>query len=99
MLGEIQTIYTQEIRLEEIDGDGVKTVSLALQPLQGTSILNSFPVVVSELVDDGPSQVMVRLAAGDAVLLARVTRRSQRLLAIETGKRLHAQIKSVALLA
>jgi hypothetical protein len=32
MLGEIQTIYTQEIRLEEIDGDGVKTVSLALQP-------------------------------------------------------------------
>jgi uncharacterized protein (TIGR00159 family) len=32
MLGEIQTIYTQEIHLGEIDGDGVKTVSLALQP-------------------------------------------------------------------
>ena len=61
--------------------------------------MNSFPVVVSELVDDGPAQVMVRLAAGDTILLTRVTRRSQRLLGIEPGKRLHAQVKSVALLA
>jgi molybdate transport system ATP-binding protein len=76
-----------------------RDVSLALHPLQGTSILNSFPVVVSELVDDGPAQVMVRLTAGDVTLLSRVTRRSQRLLAIEPGKRLHAQVKSVALLA
>jgi len=76
-----------------------RDVSLALQPLHGTSILNSFPVEVLELVDDGPAQVMVRLAAGDAVLLTRVTRRSQRLLGIEAGKQLHAQVKSVALLA
>ena len=76
-----------------------RDVSLALEPLQGTSILNSFPVLVSELVDDGPAQVMVRLVAGDAILLTRVTRRSRRLLGIEPGKRLHAQVKSVALLA
>ena len=76
-----------------------RDVSLALRPLEGTSILNSFPVVVSELVDDGPAQVMVRLVAGDAVLLTRVTRRSRRLLGIEPGKQLHAQVKSVALLA
>ncbi len=76
-----------------------RDVSLALQPLSGTSILNSFPVVVEEIDDDGPAQVMVRLQAGDQTLLARVTRRSQRLLAIEPGKHLHAQIKSVALLA
>jgi molybdate transport system ATP-binding protein len=76
-----------------------RDVSLALEPLQGSSILNSFPVVVRELVDDGPAQVMVRLSAGEAVLLTRVTRRSQRLLGIEPGKHLHAQIKSVALLA
>jgi molybdate transport system ATP-binding protein len=92
-------------RVEAPPGTGVRLrlrardVSLALQPLQGTSILNSFPVVVSELVEDGPAQIMVRLTAGDATLLARVTRRSQRLLAIEPGKRLHAQVKSVALLA
>jgi molybdate transport system ATP-binding protein len=42
---------------------------------------------------------MVRLVAGDAILLTRVTRRSRRLLGIEPGKRLHAQVKSVALLA
>ena len=76
-----------------------RDVSLALHPPQGTSILNSFPVLVTELADDGPAQVMVRLAAGEAVLLTRVTRRSQRVLGIEPGKRLHAQVKSVALLA
>jgi uncharacterized protein (TIGR00159 family) len=32
MLEDIQTIYTRKIHLEEIDGDGVTTVSLALQP-------------------------------------------------------------------
>jgi molybdate transport system ATP-binding protein len=76
-----------------------RDVSLALQPVPGTSILNSIPVVVAELVDDGPAQVMVRLHAGDATLLSRVTRRSQRLLAIEPGQRLYAQVKSVALVA
>jgi len=63
------------------------------------AILESEPPPLGELVDDGPAQVMVRLVAGDAILLARVTRRSQRLLGIEPGKRLHAQVKSVALLA
>jgi molybdate transport system ATP-binding protein len=56
-------------------------------------------VVVSGLVDDGPAQVMVRLSAGDAMLLTRVTRRSQRALSITAGSRLYAQVKSVALLA
>lgn len=76
-----------------------RDVSLALQPVQGTSILNCFPVVVAEIDDDGPSQVIVRLRAGDATLLTRVTRRSQRALQIAPGKSLHAQVKSVALLA
>jgi len=76
-----------------------RDVSLALQPLSGTSILNSFPVVVDEIDDDGPAQVVVRLRAGDQSLLTRVTRRSQRALEIEPGKALHAQVKSVALLA
>jgi molybdate transport system ATP-binding protein len=76
-----------------------RDVSLALQPPVGSSILNSFPVVVSGLVDDGPAQVMVRLSAGDAMLLTRITRRSQRALSIIPGGRLYAQVKSVALLA
>ncbi len=32
MLEDIQTIYTQKVHLEEIDGDGVTTVNLALHP-------------------------------------------------------------------
>lgn len=76
-----------------------RDVSLALQPVSGTSILNSLPVTVVGVVDDGPAQVMVRLQAGDEMLLTRVTRRSQRALAIEPGSRLYAQVKSVALLA
>lgn len=74
-------------------------VSLSLQPPAGSSILNSFPVIVSELRDDGPSQITVRLKVGEENLLARITRRSQRLLAIEPGKTMYAQIKGVALLA
>ena len=76
-----------------------RDVSLALQPVSGTSILNSFPVTVTGLVQDGPAQVMVSLKAGEESLLTRVTRRSQRNLAIEPGSRLYAQVKSVALLA
>ena len=54
-------------------------------------------VPVTELADDDPAQVLVRLAAGDEPLLARVTRRSQRLLDIRPGRRLFAQVKGVAL--
>jgi molybdate transport system ATP-binding protein len=41
----------------------------------------------------------VRLQAGEEMLLTRVTRRSRRILAIEPGSQLYAQVKSVALLA
>jgi molybdate transport system ATP-binding protein len=76
-----------------------RDVSLALQPVSGSSILNSFPVTVTGLAEDGPAQVMVRLQAGEEMLLTRVTRRSRRILAIEPGSQLYAQVKSVALLA
>lgn len=74
-------------------------VSLALQPLTGSSIINSFPVTIVEMRDDGPAQITVRLQAGNETLLARVTRRSQRQLEIEPGKAMYALIKGVALLA
>jgi molybdate transport system ATP-binding protein len=76
-----------------------RDVSLALQPVSGTSVLNNLPVVVAEVDDDGPAQVMVSLRAGDQILLTRVTRRSRRLLDIGPGKSMYAQIKSVALMA
>lgn len=76
-----------------------RDVSLALQPISGSSILNSFPVTVTGLAEDGAAQVMVRLQVGREMLLTRVTRRSRRNLAIEPGSQLYAQVKSVALLA
>ncbi|MCB1792476.1 MAG: molybdenum ABC transporter ATP-binding protein [Gammaproteobacteria bacterium] len=74
-----------------------RDISLTLAPATGTSVLNVLEVVVSEVVDDGPAQSLVRLAAGEDTLLARVTRRSRRVLDISPGKRMYAQIKGVAL--
>jgi len=54
-------------------------------------------VQVAEMLESGPSQVLVRLWAGDDGLLARVTRRSARLLDLRPGKSMYAQVKSVAI--
>ncbi|MGD2082982.1 MAG: molybdenum ABC transporter ATP-binding protein [Chromatiales bacterium] len=83
------------VRLRILAGD----VSITLERQSGTSILNIFPVRVAGLVREGPAQVMVRLDAGGAHLLARVTRRSVAELGLEVGSRAFAQVKSVSLLA
>jgi molybdate transport system ATP-binding protein len=81
-----------------------RDVSLTLERQTGTSILNIFPVVVTELADGdlgaaaGAAEVIVRLEAGGVPLLARVTRRSAAALDLRPGARLFAQVKSVALL-
>ncbi len=74
-------------------------VSIALQQPAGTSILNILPATVVELAD-GPAagQVLVRLAIDDATIVARISTRSRRLLALAPGMPAWAQIKSVALL-
>jgi molybdate transport system ATP-binding protein len=76
-----------------------RDVSLTLERQTGTSILNIFPVRVTEVATESPAQVMVRLDAGGAPVLARVTRRSAADLGLEPGGLFHAQVKSVALLA
>jgi molybdate transport system ATP-binding protein len=75
-----------------------RDVSLSLQPPGGSSIINGFAARVVDVADAGPAEVMVRLRAGDETLLTRVSRRAQRLLAIEPGRELYAQVKSVAAL-
>jgi molybdate transport system ATP-binding protein len=76
-----------------------RDVSLSLAPLEGSSILNRFPAIVRGLADtDNPAQVLVRLDVGSTPLLARVTRRSARQLALVPGLALWAQVKAVALL-
>lgn len=74
-----------------------RDVSLALQPPTDSSILNILPVTVVAIADDNPAQVLVKLEAGGATLLSRITRRSCHTLGLAAGLRLYAQVKSVAL--
>ena len=74
-----------------------RDVSVTLAPPVGTSILNVYPARVVA-VDSGPDgQPLLRLDVGGAALLARISRRSLRELAIVTGSALFAQVKAVAL--
>ncbi|MEH6434026.1 molybdenum ABC transporter ATP-binding protein [Massilia sp. DD77] len=77
-----------------------RDVSLALERPRATSIANILPAEVCEVACAGPAgQVLVRLQSGEAALLARISERSRRELAIAPGARVWAQVKAVALLA
>ena len=76
-----------------------RDISLTLEHQSGTSILNIFPVTVEAVMPENDSQAMVQLTAGGMPLLARVTHKSARLLQLEPGKQVYAQVKSVALLS
>ena len=75
-----------------------RDVSLALDPVGGSSILNILPARVLALISDSPAHVLVRLAIGDSVILAAITHRSAAALKLGPGREVFAQIKSVALL-
>jgi molybdate transport system ATP-binding protein len=76
-----------------------RDVSLALKTPELSSIINVLPATVLEIRDDrDPAQALVRLAAGNEPLLARITRRSAVQLGIVPGMALYAQIKGVALM-
>lgn len=82
----------QRVRVQARD------VSLTTARQTGTSILNILPARVTDVAADGPAQVLVRLDAGGAPLLARITRRSAHLLDIAPQRSLYAQVKTVTLL-
>ncbi|HUH37619.1 MAG TPA: molybdenum ABC transporter ATP-binding protein [Spongiibacteraceae bacterium] len=75
-----------------------RDVSLALQHHTDTSILNVLPAVVTDIAVQDDASALVRLDAGGAPLLARLTRRSVGHLQLAVGTRVWAQIKSVALI-
>jgi len=70
-------------------------VSLCRVRPEQSTILNILPAMVDDIQGDlGPS-VLVRLAMGTDRIIARVTRRSARELALQKGDELFVQIKSV----
>lgn len=75
-----------------------RDVSLGLQPQVASSILNEVEVPVLETEDLSASDCLVRLGRSDtdAVLLARITKKSRSQLELETGTTVYARVKSVA---
>lgn len=75
-----------------------RDISITLEPQKGTSILNIFPAVIDEIIPEGTARMIIRLRIGGTPVLARVTRKSAALLDLRPGKKVFAQVKSVALL-
>ncbi|GAA3980449.1 molybdenum ABC transporter ATP-binding protein [Comamonas faecalis] len=98
--GQLHLVSTRAHRV----GDEVRLriaardVSLARPPVAGSSILNLLPATITALHEDGPGQVLVTLDAAGTALLARITQRSCRQLALAPGQSMIAQVKGVALL-
>ncbi|VXC32548.1 molybdenum ABC transporter ATP-binding protein [Massilia sp. 9I] len=77
-----------------------RDVSLALERPQRTSIVNLLPAVVTATAATGtPGHVLVQMRVGEVLLLARISERSRRELAIGPGSPVWAQVKAVALLS
>ena len=76
-----------------------RDVSLTLQHQSATSILNIFPVTVAEILPAGSAQVTLKLDAAGVPILSRITRKSAHDLQLVPGKKMFAQVKSVALLS
>lgn len=72
-----------------------RDVMIATAPPQGISALNVVPARVRDLTDVAGG-VMVRLDAGDQVILSQVTARSARALRLAPGKPVHAVLKAVS---
>ena len=76
-----------------------RDISLSLVDEQASSILNRLSATVIAMADDtDQAMVMVRLAVGKTVLLARISKRSASQLKLHQNQMLWIQIKSVAIL-
>lgn len=78
-----------------------RDVSLGLAPQDSSSILNELPLHVLEMADLSSSDCLVRLGrveVDDAVLLAKITRKSRVQLGLQPQSSVFARVKSVAVL-
>lgn len=76
-----------------------RDVSISLEKPTQSSILNSLAGTIESIDPHNESHVMLRLRVDDQFLLARITHKSRDDLALQTGQRVFAQVKSVALMA
>ena len=74
-----------------------RDVILARDPPSGLSALNCLPATVVEIGPLDQPIVDVKLLSGSDFILARITRRSLRVLELAPGRRIHAVLKSIAI--
>lgn len=74
-----------------------RDVSLCLERPEQTSIINIFPATIVELDPSHECHVNVRLEAGEAHLLSRVSHLSLERLELAVGKQIFVQVKGIAL--
>ena len=75
-----------------------RDVSIALSEQPNVSIINRVPAIVRAIArGDHPAVMIVHLAIGNRIVMARVTARSVHLLDLKPGMNVYAQIKSVAI--
>jgi molybdate transport system ATP-binding protein len=75
-----------------------RDVSISLDAPQRTSILNVLAARVVAIEDAASVQALVRVDVGGTALLARVSRRSLRLLALREGMQVFVSVKAVAVI-
>ncbi len=87
-----------KIRLQLLARD----VSLSLQALDKTSILNCLPATVTSLTEQNDGHALARLRIGEpgsgmSLLIAQISRKSARTLELKAGMRVFALIKATAI--
>lgn len=92
MLPGILGVLGQKVRLRIPAQD----VILATEKPSGLSALNVLPVTITDMAEGRGPGVAVGLKAGDAQLLARVTRRSAQRMGLAPGRAVYAIIKATA---
>lgn len=75
-----------------------KDVSIALQAVTNSSILNIIPVTITDISEVKNGQAIIKLTCHNHILLSRLTAKSIQQLALAPGQRVFAQIKGIALL-
>tara|TARA_B100000745_G_C20154332_1_gene395611 strand:+ start:6010 stop:7143 length:1134 start_codon:yes stop_codon:yes gene_type:complete len=85
----------EKVRLRILARD----VSIALEENHQSSILNILPGTIVQIANDqSPASSLIKIAVGQQSLIAKLTQRSVAQLGLEEGKKVWAQIKSVALI-
>lgn len=75
-----------------------RDVSIALNTSHQSSILNVLSASIVAFKEQDSGQLLVKLEANGAPLLAKITTKSRQLLNLSVGQRVYLQVKSVALL-